>query len=123
MDADDLHTQSNRDKLTSGQPLEDADRWLWLDRVRLAIQAKQSEISRPLFLACSALKRSYRATLFEGLPRIQFIYLRGEREVLLRRLELRDNHFMPSSLLDSQLATLEEPQDAITVDVDQSEEW
>ena len=120
IDADDLHPMTNVDKMAAGQPLEDDDRWPWLAKVGEAI----AEASRTgVVVACSALKRSYREAIRAEAPEVTFVYLHGERELLASRLGKRENHFMPATLLDSQLDVLEAPGDdehSITVDVDGS---
>jgi gluconokinase len=73
-------------------------------------------------LACSALKQSYRDILKAGRPGVRFVYLKGDEALISSRLEGRHGHYMPASLLDSQLATLEEPKDAVTVGVDATPE-
>lgn len=101
-DGDDLHPQSNKDKMASGTPLTDEDRWPWLDLVGLTLQMPGGAV-----VACSALKRAYRERILKSAPDTVFIHLHGDRELLMQRLGNRKNHFMPPSLLDSQLATLE----------------
>ena len=81
-----------------------------------------SRIEFPCFVGCSALKESYRDVLRTGDPELKFIYLHGTQEVLQRRMDARTGHFMPPDLLVSQLETLQEPQDAIRVSIDQSPE-
>ncbi|MGI9131100.1 MAG: gluconokinase [Candidatus Nanopelagicaceae bacterium] len=102
IDGDDLHPQSNKEKMAAGVALTDKDRWPWLAEVGKA-SANQSNI----VVACSALKRSYRDKIREFEPAVRFIHLHGTRELLEQRVSSRENHFMPASLLDSQLATLE----------------
>ena len=101
-DGDDLHPQSNKSKMASGIPLTDEDRWPWLDLVGLTLSMPGGAV-----VACSALKRSYRERILQGAPDAVFVHLSGDRELLMQRLGNRKNHFMPASLLDSQLATLE----------------
>ncbi len=115
VDADDLHPPENVARMAAGEPLGDADRWPWLDRVheRLADAAARE---RPLVVACSALKASYRARLASGGIPIRFVYLAGSPAVIAERLAARTHAFMPASLLDSQFAALEPPGDAIVVD-------
>jgi len=108
VDGDDFHPAENVKKMAAGIPLTDADRAGWLralaERIRIARAADSS-----LVVACSALKRAYRDVLREGDPDVQFVFLRGTRELLAERLGARSGHYMPASLLESQLATLEEP--------------
>ena len=117
-DADDFHPASNKAKMSAGTPLTDEDRWPWYRILRDRIEAMRSQT--PCYiLACSALKKVYRDRLREGdAPEVfRVVYLQGSHEVIAERIAARKGHFMPSSLLDSQFATLEEPQDAVTVDV------
>ncbi len=118
LDADDLHPAANRRKMASGTPLADSDRWPWLDRVRAAME--RDEGAGPLVVACSALKESHRARL--GRPGYRLVYLRGAPELIRERLRGRRDHFMPAGLIDLQLDALEEPDRALTVDVDAAPE-
>jgi gluconokinase len=112
IDADDHHPAANVAKMAAGTPLEDEDRWPWLDRLNALLRAEQNAV-----LACSALKERYRQRLARNLPRVQWIYLAGERELIRSRLDERRHRYMPASLLDSQFAALEPPDEAIVVDV------
>ena len=114
-DADDYHSASNRAKMGRGEPLTDADREPWLLRLRGLLEQHLRE-DRPLVLACSALKERYRQILTENLPGVRVVFLSGSREVLAQRMQARE-HFMPLSLLDSQLSTLEPPTNAIRIDI------
>jgi gluconokinase len=118
LDADSLHSPANVAKMHAGIPLDDADRAPWLQALRREIERSLAG-TRSLALACSALKQSYREQLLVS-PDVKLVYLRGTFEVLRQRLEQRKGHFMPEQLLASQLETLEEPADAITVDVQHS---
>ncbi len=118
LDADDFHPPSNKAKMASGIPLEDADRWGWLDTLNAELKSR-ADSPQNTFLACSALKQVYRDRLASGLPGLRFLYLQGSRECIGRRLGERSDHFMPPSLLESQFATLEEPSDAVTVSIEQ----
>lgn len=118
LDADDFHPPANKQKMAAGIPLTDEDRWGWLNA--LNEELKRPPESRDVFLACSALREIYREKLRAGLPGLRFIYLKGSREVIARRLGERKGHFMPAALLDSQFATLEEPKDAIVINIDQT---
>lgn len=119
VEGDDHHPQANIDKMAAGIPLTDEDRWPWLTELgRLVADAAPD----PMVLTCSALKRTYRDLLREtaGEQRLFFVHLAGTREVLMSRMTQRRGHFMPPSLLDSQLATLEplQPDEwGVTVDV------
>ncbi|MDR6687445.1 beta-N-acetylhexosaminidase [Arthrobacter sp. 1088] len=107
LDGDSLHPQSNIDKMASGTPLNDDDRAPWLAGIGRRFTASNSA----LVIACSALKRSYRDIIRSGDPSVVFVHLYGTRELLNERMNARPGHFMPASLLDSQLATLEPLQD------------
>ena len=121
-EGDELHPQANIDKMSSNMPLTDEDRWPWLARCKAWIDGRVSTDGRGL-ITCSALKRTYRDYLIDGrTDAVRILYLRASRDVLLERTRHRTHHFMPASLLDSQLATLQEPggdEDPIVVDVEQ----
>jgi gluconokinase len=104
-----FHRQSNVEKMHSGVPLTDEDRWPWLHGIAAWIDATR-RVGNHGTIACSALKRAYRDILLGNRPDVRIVYLKGERDLIARRLAARDGHFMPPSLLDSQFATLEEPQ-------------
>src|SRR5690242_5377785 len=107
-EGDDFHPQANLDKMRAGKPLDDADRAPWLAAIADWMDA-QAHARQPGVIGCSALKRRYRDVLRANHPQVWFLYLRVPREILQRRLETRHHDYMPASLLDSQLATLEEP--------------
>ena len=111
IDGDDLHPEANKAKMGAGIPLDDSDRWPWLDLVGQALAEEVSEISGHAFsgtvIACSALKRVYRDRIRTAAPGTFFVHLDGSRDILERRLGARTGHFMPATLLDSQLAILE----------------
>lgn len=111
-DADDFHPAANREKMRQGIPLDEADRLPWLAAISETI-----EKSPAFVLACSALKENYRAILRRACPDLRIIFLYGTREQLAERMQARKNHFMPLSLLDSQLATLEQPSDALHLNI------
>lgn len=117
LEADTFHSRDNVAKMTSGIPLEDADRWPWLEAIGDAIAAHRLA-GRPVVLACSALKDSYRRRLFAqaGEPG-HVVFLDGKADLIAARLGGRRGHYMPPTLLPSQLATLEPPTDAIRVDI------
>lgn len=118
LDADDFHPPANIDKMSTGTPLTDADRAPWLALLRAELDRRVTT-AEPAVLACSALKRAYRDVLRAGTGVVGFVYMRASREVLVERLAGRADHFFPGDLIDSQLATLEEPDDeenALTVD-------
>ncbi len=117
-DADAFHPPENIDKMRAGIPLTDADRADWLDALNRWLRAadRNPAESGPGILACSALRESYRRTLFEGLthPRA-LVYLKGTYDEIEPRMRNRSGHYMPPELLQSQFETLEEPADAITI--------
>ena len=118
MDSDDLHPKANVEKMSRGEPLDDEDRAPWLDWVGDALAASEG-----LVIACSALKRMYRERILAKAPDTVFVVLHGDRSLLAERMAARENHFMPTSLLDSQLETLEMPdgdEPAVTVGVQPS---
>ena len=116
-DADDFHPPANREKMHTGIPLTDEDRRPWLQALHGAIQQALQE-GHGLVVACSALKASYRDALAGGLPDVRFVLLDGDRKVLAARVAHRHHEFMNPALLDSQIATLEPPGDALVVDID-----
>ena len=118
LDADDFHPLENVQKMQSGVPLDDVDRSGWLARLNEALR-QRTESGASIALACSALKQRYRDALAEGVADCRWIYLKGSRELILERMSARANHFMPTSLVDSQLAALEEPTGAIVIDIGQ----
>jgi carbohydrate kinase (thermoresistant glucokinase family) len=118
-DADDFHPEANIRKMSKGEPLNDTDRQPWLDILRQHIETCLAD-NQPLVLACSALKKRYRQMLGINQESIISVYLKGSRSILEERLAHRTDHYMARSLLDSQLATMEEPQDGYTVDIRRS---
>ena len=120
-DADDLHSEANKDKMSHGIALTDADRGPWLDRVRDLISTTLTNNSDAI-IACSALKQSYRDELVIDPTRVKIVYLKGSRELIAGRLAHRQHHFMSKDLLASQFDTLEEPRDATVVDIDATPE-
>lgn len=119
-DADDFHPPANIDKMTAGQPLNDDDRYPWLEAIGTWL-AEHCDGGGAM--SCSALKRKYRDQLRRHCPGVEFLHLSGTPEVIGRRQASRPGHFMPASLLQSQFATLEqlEPDErGIVIDVDQN---
>jgi gluconokinase len=114
-DADDFHSASNVEKIRRGIALDDDDRRPWLESLRAAINGWIAE-KRNFVLACSALKRSYRREL-SVVPDVQFVYLKGSAELIAQRLRSRHGHFAGEQILASQFADLEEPEDAVTVEI------
>ncbi|WP_375459050.1 gluconokinase, partial [uncultured Enterovirga sp.] len=108
-DADWFHPPENVAKMAAGTPLTDADRWPWLQAIKTWIDSTR-HAGRHGVVACSALKREYRAVLVGSHPdEVRIVYLDGDRELIGTRLAMRSGHFMPPGLLESQFATLEPP--------------
>ena|SRR2546422_9057098 len=114
-DADDFHPSANVEKMRGGIPLEDNDRKPWLDTLRHLIRDCLDR-GESAVLACSALKEDYRRQLLVD-ERVKLIYLKGEYELIEKRLKKRRRHYMNPRLLDSQFATLEPPKDRIEINV------
>jgi gluconokinase len=119
-DGDDFHPEQNLAKMAKRQPLTDADREPWLDQLAELIEASIAA-GLSAVIACSALRRAYRERLARGRREVAFVYLKGSFELIRDRLARRQGHFMPIDLLPS-LETLEEPLDAVTIDIRQSPE-
>jgi gluconokinase len=120
VDADRFHSPANIEKIRQGIALDDTDRAPWLRAMRKAMEGWVAA-GNSVVLACSALKQSYRNELFiEG--QTKFVYLKGSYELIARRLRQRHGHFASETILASQFAALEEPDDAITVEIDRTEE-
>ncbi len=115
-DADDFHPPANIEKIRHGIALNDDDRRPWLRLLRAQIENWISA-GVSAVLACSALKETYRQELSAG-SKVQFVYLKGNADLIARRLRLRHGHFADAQILASQLADLEEPQAVVTVDID-----
>lgn len=114
IDGDDLHPRANKEKMSTGTPLNDEDRWPWLDLVGEALTGAPNpvdvfEVVKPTgtVVACSALKRSYRQRILDAAPGTTFIHLHGSPELLASRMKSREGHFMKETMLASQLETLE----------------
>lgn len=125
IEGDRLHPRENLAKMQSGQPLTDTDRAPWLAEIAGAIDAWRARNACGV-ITCSALKRDYRRRIVGGRAGVRLIYLVGWHELIAARLAARSGHFMPVSLLDSQLAALEPPgsdENPIVVVVDQPVEW
>jgi len=118
-DGDDFHPQANVAKMAAGTPLTDADRWPWLDRLATEMGAVLARGDHAV-LACSALKQAYRdriASRAKSAGDFRFVYLKGDYDTIFPRVAHRTHRYMPAALLASQFATLEEPKDAIVIDV------
>jgi gluconokinase len=118
-DADDFHAPENIAKMVAGIPLSDSERAPWLAALHDQLFSTLKAGRHPV-LACSALKAKYRAQLLEGMDGIAIIYLKGSYELIWSRMSTRERHFMKPKMLQSQFNALEEPQDAIVLDVKMS---
>jgi gluconokinase len=119
LEADDFHPPENIAKMKAGIPLNDADRAPWLSALHAKLVSTLKAGRHPV-LACSALKASYRQALTRGLAGLQFVYLKGDYDLIWSRISKRRGHFMQADLLRSQFAALEEPLEALVVDVGQT---
>jgi 6-phosphogluconate dehydrogenase len=118
-DGDDFHSEENIRKMASGKPLNDEDRKEWLLQLNALIQENQNK--KGCIIACSSLKKNYRDILSTNVPNaIKFVFLQGSYSEILSRMESRENHFIPSSLLKSQFETLEIPQNAYSISIMQN---
>ena len=111
IDGDDYHPPENVKKMAAGIALQDADRWPWLDRLNAALRKEKDAV-----VACSALKEAYRIRL-QRAGDVRIVYLKGDEATIAARLAERQHKYMPASLLPSQFAALEEPADALVVDI------
>jgi len=112
IEGDEYHPPANVKKMAAGIPLEDEDRWPWLDALNRRIRGERNAI-----VTCSALKESYRQRLLAGIADARVVYLHAPKALIAKRVASRKHKFMPASLLESQFATLEPPTDAIDIDV------
>ena len=112
IEGDEYHPPENVAKMAAGVPLEDADRWPWLDALNQRIRGEGNAV-----VTCSALKESYRQRLLAGIKRARVVYLHAPKALIAKRVTERKHKFMPASLLESQFATLEPPAGAIDIDV------
>ena len=120
-DADNFHTPKNIEKMKAGIPLTDEDRWPWLDNMNNF--AKEKIKTGSIILACSALKEIYRKHLIKDIEaNCYWVFLKGSYDTILQRMKKRQEHYMPSALLQSQFDALEEPADAIIEDTSQAPE-
>ena len=117
IEGDAYHPSANRDKMARGEALDDSDRAPWLERLHRRI-AELDEQGESAVVACSALKSSYRTMLADNISEMRFVFLCGSADRIAQRIRRRRGHFMPPDLLESQLAALEPPQDAITVSIE-----
>ncbi len=116
LDADDYHSPENIAKMKAGIPLTDSDRLPWLATLNELLLAALKQGRHPV-LACSALKESYRLSLRQGIDGLQLVYLKGSYDLIWSRIAQRQGHYMKPDMLRSQFETLEEPADALVVDI------
>lgn len=118
IDGDDLHPRANIEKMRSGEPLNDDDRAPWLERIRDAAFSLENKNECGV-IVCSALKKSYRDQIRDGNKQVTFVFLDGDKSLILERMGAREGHFMKANMLDSQFAALERPtadeQDVLTI--------
>jgi carbohydrate kinase (thermoresistant glucokinase family) len=125
-DGDELHLPESVAKMSAGIPLQDDDRWPWLDRIASYLKQDNSDSGHQAggIVACSALKRVYRDRIRRNAGPVVFLFLEGSSELIRQRMQARVGHYMQAGLLDSQLQTLEQPTpeetDVITLQIDQS---
>ena len=117
VDADDYHPPANVDKMRAGLPLNDEDRQPWLERLNALLRHRTAR-GEPVVLACSALRARYREILGRRVPGLVIIHLRGDFDLIAKRLAARQHRYMPASLLRSQFDTLEPAPEAIDIDID-----
>ena len=116
VEGDAFHPSASVEKMKRGAPLTDADRMPWLDALRQHLDGLAAQ-GQSAVVACSALKAAYRARLLDGLPEARLVYLRGDYDLIRQRLEKRPEHFFRPALLRSQFDALEEPADALAIDI------
>ena len=120
IESDEYHSPNDIEKMSSGIPLNDKDRWPWLKRLH-DVLLDHSGKNQPVVLACSALKQSYRDLLVTGLDNVFFVFLKGDFELIHQRMRQRQ-HYMKADMLRSQFEALEEPRNAMIMDIQQSPE-
>ncbi len=118
-EADDYHSAANKAKMGCSQPLDDSDRAPWLAAIRAAMDECRAT-GRSAVFSCSALKEQYRRVLLHGTTDVSLVFLSGDRDLLLARLQQRGGHYMKPAMLESQLAILEPPAAALVLDVRQT---
>jgi gluconokinase len=123
-EADNFHPKSNVDKMAAGHPLTDDDRRPWLEAIGRWIDERGAQ-NEPGVVSCSGLKRAYRDMLRKDRPEVRTVFLKGSKELIMRRMVARHGHFMKAAMLDSQFADLEEPaadEDVLVVSVEATPE-
>ncbi|NAW69780.1 AAA family ATPase [Vibrio sp. V27_P1S3P104] len=120
IDGDDLHPRANIEKMRRGEPLNDHDRAPWLERIRDAAFSLENKSEQGI-IVCSALKKAYRDQIREGNQHVTFLFLDGDKSLIIERMRARQGHFMKSDMLDSQFATLQRPsaeeKDVLTINI------
>jgi gluconokinase len=119
LDADDFHPPANVEKMRAGIPLNDDDRWPWLDKLNSILRHSAAK-NESIVLACSALKEIYRQRLSQriALAKVSIVHLEGSFELIEARMKARNHQYMPSTLLKSQFETLQKPLNAISIAID-----
>jgi gluconokinase len=120
LEADDFHFAANKEKMRRGIPLTEADRIPWLEAIHGELRA-QDAAGKNVVLACSALREEYRRRVVSGL-KVKLVYLRGSKQLIAERLRHRSGHFAGEAILEDQFAVLEEPCDALVVDIKEAPE-
>jgi gluconokinase len=120
IESDEYHSPSDIEKMSSGIPLNDKDRWPWLEQLRDLLY-DHSQKHQSVVLACSSLKQSYRDLLTSGLENVYFVFLKGDFDLIHQRMQER-HHYMKADMLHSQFDALEEPLDAVVIDIQNSPE-
>jgi len=120
LESDEFHSSQDIEKMSSGIPLNDEDRWPWLERLH-DLLLDHSQRNQSVVLACSALKQSYRNLLGKGLKNVFFVYLKGDFDLIYQRMKQRE-HYMKADMLRSQFEALEEPMNAVIIDIQDSPE-
>lgn len=122
IDGDDLHPRANIQKMASGQPLNDDDRTPWLERIRDAAYSLESKNEHGI-IVCSALKKQYRDQIREGNQNVTFLFLDGDKALIMERMRQRQGHFMKENMVNSQFETLERPDNepnTVVINIDAS---
>lgn len=117
VEGDDYHPKANIEKMRNGTPLDDKDRLPWLQAINRQLRQLEGK-GRDAVVACSALKRRYREILSQGLEQLRYVYLTGDPALIRQRIAHRKEHFMPPELIDSQLAAIEPPHNALMIRID-----
>ena len=117
-EGDGFHPPSNVEKMSRGAPLSDEDRWPWLDEIHSLVE-RLIDQGQDAVLTCSALKQSYRDRLQQDAAQVEFVYLKGDYNTVWERVLTRTGHFMRAGMLVSQFQAMEEPEDALTVEITQ----